>query len=57
MCRYNAERLHIKNFRKYSSFWYKVEKQVRYTNCNWGNFDKRWNLHYNLMNNLFKTLW
>ena len=51
-CRYNNERLQINNFRKYLLFWYKVEKQVEFTNCNWEHFDKRWNLYYYFINNL-----
>ena len=51
-CRYNNERSQINNFRKYLLFWYKVEKQVEFTNCNWEHFDKRWNLYYFFINNL-----
>ena len=49
-CRYNNKRLQINNFRKYLLFWYKVEKQVEFTNCKWEHFDKRWNLYYHFIN-------
>ena len=51
VCKYN-ERLHINNFRKYLSFWNKVEEELEFTCCNLENFDQHWNLYYYFMNNL-----